>query len=284
VYVCLGEAGRALAGMFAIRNVYAATQREIDALTAFEAFAGIDGITVLHSFWRHTSFLHNMLGFRGIGFFDCMRHCCLGLSGGEKMRLPAAPGACPDAVARLFSAARLPKGSTAILSPCAHNFPALPGEFFERLAARLREIGLSVATNCGAPGEQPVAGTAPLRFPLEAAIQAAEYAGFFVGYRSGFCDLIHTARCRKLFVYPDKAYGLAKALDVFSVRQLGGGAWQGAPDGGAAAMATTDGGGAATAGSCEPPRPAGAEAQDLLEMEYSGIDETLERALDFLKK
>ena len=40
-------------------------------------------------------------------------------------------------------------------------------------------------------------------FPLEEAITICEYCGNFIGYRSGFCDLIISTKSRKVIVYPD---------------------------------------------------------------------------------
>ena len=35
---------------------------------------------------------------------------------------------------------------------------------------------------------------------------AAEYAGTFIGIRSGVCDVIREAACRKIALYPDCCY------------------------------------------------------------------------------
>jgi hypothetical protein len=417
VYVCLGGAAREVAGLFGIRRVHEATQREIDALAALEAFAGGEAgdVEVLQPFWRHTSFLHSLLGLGGAGFFDLMRHGCLGLEGGEPPRLPgaaagaalaaraaspagsvspasaepaqagaaspastislagaaapscmaspsglagtaspagaepaqagaaagglqaaakdlppqnaadtasAAPapscataalscaaspaGAGPaqsgasDAAGRLLASAGLPDGRTVILAPYANNFPAAAPEFFALLAARLKERGLSAATNCAGAGEAPVAGTPALSFPLGMAAAVLERAGGFVGYRSGFCDLASTARCRKAVVYPDKAEGLAKAVEAYSIRGLYGN-WT---DAGSRSPAARPPGGTGTDGNRSPgdaPAPAsrspgGAGAGcnphsdppanglfgDLLEIELGDAGKTAERVADFI--
>ena len=31
-----------------------------------------------------------------------------------------------------------------------------------------------------------------------------EYAGYFIGLRSGFCDIVSSAKCRKVVIYPAK--------------------------------------------------------------------------------
>lgn len=41
-----------------------------------------------------------------------------------------------------------------------------------------------------------------LKFPVEASVPYLEYAGGFIGMRSGLCDVISSAACRKLLLYP----------------------------------------------------------------------------------
>ena len=65
-----------------------------------------------------------------------------------------------------------------------------------------------MATMCHPP-EVPIKFTTPLDFPLTIANDILEYAGYFIGVRSGFCDIILNAACKKIILYPENIYGLS---------------------------------------------------------------------------
>ena len=47
----------------------------------------------------------------------------------------------------------------------------------------------------------------------------AEYMGTFIGIRSGICDVLKEARCRKVALYPDYHYSDTrwKAMDMYAL-------------------------------------------------------------------
>lgn len=47
----------------------------------------------------------------------------------------------------------------------------------------------------------------------------AQRAGTFIGIRSGLCDVIRYARCRKIALYPDYNYSDTKwkAIDMYAI-------------------------------------------------------------------
>ncbi len=46
-----------------------------------------------------------------------------------------------------------------------------------------------------------------------------EYAGTFIGIRSGLCDVIRTANCKKIALYPDYQYCDTKwkSIDMYAI-------------------------------------------------------------------
>lgn len=94
------------------------------------------------------------------------------------------------------------KGKSVILAPYAKSILQVSVVFWESLAAGLKKNGYHVYTNCNGTSELPVAGTKKIFFPLEIANSVAEYAGCFIGLRSGLCDLICCADCMKIIIYP----------------------------------------------------------------------------------
>ena len=67
--------------------------------------------------------------------------------------------------------------------------------------------------------EVPVPGTLALEIPIPELLDAVEHAGTFVGLRSGLCDVVHTARARKVHVFPDAHYSTTpyKVADFFAL-------------------------------------------------------------------
>ena len=57
-------------------------------------------------------------------------------------------------------------------------------------------------TQC-AGREKPIKGAKSFPFPLEKAEAVLDYAGYFLGLRSGFCDLICNSEAFKYVINPD---------------------------------------------------------------------------------
>ncbi|MXP75912.1 hypothetical protein GN277_11115 [Lachnospiraceae bacterium WCA-9-b2] len=49
-----------------------------------------------------------------------------------------------------------------------------------------------------------------------------ERAGTFIGIRSGMCDVIRTAKCRKIALYPDYNYCDTKwkGIDIYEISEF----------------------------------------------------------------
>ena len=91
------------------------------------------------------------------------------------------------------------EGKTVIISPDANSVTNLPIWFWNIIIKELQKMGYVVFMNCNyityyrAPNIFPLYGeSAPL----------LEYAGHFIGVRSGFCDIISSAKCKKILIYP----------------------------------------------------------------------------------
>ncbi len=116
---------------------------------------------------------------------------------------------------------QLPQHKTVILAPYAKTAARIEMQFWEHLADALKKKGYSVCTNVGTAEEVAVLGTQPLDFSLEYAKEILEIAGTFIGLRSGFCDLISQAECKKIIFYPDRIYGTNEFIDFFSLSNMG---------------------------------------------------------------
>jgi hypothetical protein len=94
----------------------------------------------------------------------------------------------------------------------------LPSAFWENVAKDHLRRDYGAYTNTTG-SEPPIRGTRPLAIPISQMLSAAEYAGTFIGIRSGLCDVLYTANCRKTVVFPDCFYSTTayKVADFFAL-------------------------------------------------------------------
>lgn len=77
-----------------------------------------------------------------------------------------------------------------MLSPYSNTLADLPNIFWDELARKLKQAGFAVCTNSDGKTEAAIEGTSSIFVPLTIAPQFIAYAGYFIGVRSGFCDVI----------------------------------------------------------------------------------------------
>ncbi|HBA50117.1 MAG TPA: hypothetical protein DCZ91_20455 [Lachnospiraceae bacterium] len=108
------------------------------------------------------------------------------------------------------------EGKAVILAPCAKSVTTLPLYIWIDIVDSFHEKGYQCYTNV-AGEEQPLPGTLPIS-PMISEIQSVvERAGIFIGIRSGLCDVLRDAFCRKIALYPDYYYSDTKwkAIDMY---------------------------------------------------------------------
>lgn len=93
------------------------------------------------------------------------------------------------------------KGKTVIIAPEANSITQLETELWNQVIVKLEEKGYAVLVNM----EENEGYCAPGYFcAYTESVPLLEYAGFFIGLRSGFCDIVSTAKCHKVVIYPAK--------------------------------------------------------------------------------
>ena len=97
-----------------------------------------------------------------------------------------------------------------ILSPYCKSIVQINLSFWEMLADEIKRLGLSVYTNCNGQSEKPIYGTKAICVPFEEVQNFVDFAGYFVGIRSGLCDFICSGNARKVVLYPD-----IKGIDIY---------------------------------------------------------------------
>lgn len=110
----------------------------------------------------------------------------------------------------------IPKGKAVILSPYAKSVTGIPAQVWEQVVTRCEEKGLRCYTNV-AGEERPLPRTEEIRPTISEVRSVVERAGYFIGIRSGLCDVLCGAKARKIALYPDYNYSDTrwKSIDIY---------------------------------------------------------------------
>ena len=177
---------------------------------------------------EHSGVVRHMAGVHDIDFMTMLR---IGLEANCGVPYEEGPWAQPvftydeEEIDAIFEEYELVPGKTVLLAPYAGKSDMwdIPMAFYTKLADKLHAAGFSVSTNASGAKELAVPGTKPLLVPYRLARPFCERAGTFIGLRSGLCDIISGARCRKVILYSNKfkTGGPCTWQEFFSLRNMG---------------------------------------------------------------
>lgn len=174
------------------------TQKEMDELVQAVLYTEEENALIVHHDRPYTNNMTTLIDAAGLKFEDMYRYGIYGLSGKEeKMR--------PERLMDFAGKEMVEQGNCIILAPYAKSVVSLPGSFWEARVAEYQDRGLQVLTNVVGE-EAPIAGSQGIQIPIEELVYAVEYAGHFAGIRSGLCEVVDTANCRKKVFFPDCWY------------------------------------------------------------------------------
>lgn len=110
------------------------------------------------------------------------------------------------------------KNCAVILSPYAKSVTALSMKIWEDIISDYQKQKFQIFTNV-AGNEKPLPGTAAISPAISEIKSVVERAGTFIGIRSGICDVLRTADCKKIALYPDYNYCDTqwKAIDMYAI-------------------------------------------------------------------
>lgn len=108
---------------------------------------------------------------------------------------------------------------TVILSPYAKSVTALKTDVWRDIIDHYKSRGYLCYTNTVGE-EEPLPDTQSISPSIAEMQSVVEYAGTFIGIRSGLCDVIREASCRKIALYPDYYYCDTKwkAIDMYALK------------------------------------------------------------------
>lgn len=209
--ILVGNGCETVAKLFGYDKITVLTQKKMDALVQALVFSGEkDALIAQHNhYYGDLSF--QVLREKFIHFSDFYRDIIY--------KLPKNTTPTPIThTESLENPEIIPQGKSIIFAPYANSIVEAPTSFWETLAEEYQNQGFQVFTNV-LPEQEPISGTEPLVLPLLQMIPAVERAGHFVGLRSGLCDIIHSAKCKKTLVFPDCYYSFTphKVADFFSL-------------------------------------------------------------------
>lgn len=217
VLVIPGKSGVNLAKDFGLKNIVCVSKDEIEALLKVYMTLGREKthLYVLHTGYLHTRIVCYLIMYKKYTWLDSYWSFLFGLDSVNEYKLPIEKRIM---VSEKYK--QIVKEKSIILSPYANTLTSLNEKFWHLLVIKLKEYGFHVFTNV-VGAEQPIAGTEKIEFGLSEANQVLEYAGTFIGLRSGFCDVIASSKCKKIILYTNEVFESIKVIDFYSLKKMG---------------------------------------------------------------
>jgi hypothetical protein len=209
--VVTGDGCGQVAELFGTEHIVTLGSAEMDAFVQSILFTREENCVIAHHDRPYTDNIIKYLDKHFLSFTDYYRYAVYGLPRDARPALPT--GNTP-----FENREQMPKGKSVILSPYAKSVVELPCKYWENIAVGYSRQGYAVYTNITGD-DSPIRGTAPISAPISQMRAAVEHAGFFIGIRNGLCDIITTARCRKIVIFPDCFYSTTpyKVEDFFAL-------------------------------------------------------------------
>ncbi len=210
--VCVAGAACAKAvSLFDDCPVEVMQQKELDAAIQAELYTQDENAFIAHQDRPYVVHLSRALYRKKIPLEKIYR---CGVFGLPEETEPAVPKHWKD----FTDLKMIEKDHAVILSPYAKSVTALPMKMWDAIISDYKKQGFQIFTNI-AGEEKPLPGTAAVSPEISEMKSVVERAGTFIGIRSGICDVIRTADCRKIALYPDYNYCDTqwKAIDIYAI-------------------------------------------------------------------
>ena len=203
VFCVLNNSCKKVAQLFDIQNIEIISEKEKDQMIRSWEFLGSHVVNIkplLYWGWRSKRYLYSD-DYPDITFSEMFKYDVYELDSKVEFEHPMIDRKS-DFAERFFLGYGAEKGRTVVLAPYAGSFISdINEKKWIELVQHFKRNGFSVFTNCYGDKEQPLDGTIPICFPYNEAVNVLEYAGYFVGIRSGLCDVISSANCHMVIIY-----------------------------------------------------------------------------------
>lgn len=198
VIFIVGGACAQVARMFGAGQIEILTQREMDEQIQAVLYTGDSSAFIAHHDRPYVQTVYRALYIKKLTLEELYR---CGVFGLQENSVPYKP----NYLEPYPQSDRIPRGRSVILSPYAKSVTNISGSYWRQVIAYFRNQGYELYTNV-AGDEEPLEGTLRLAVPLSQIQSVVERAGVFVGLRSGLCDVLKWADCKKIALYPDVYY------------------------------------------------------------------------------
>lgn len=215
--VCVvGNACKKVAKLFNITDVEVESfpQKDLDSMVQASLAHGIRESFIAHQDRPYVVNLHKALQYECIPL-EMIYRC--GIFGLDKSAAPVTPDNWKD----YQDIQSIPQGKAVIISPYAKSVTSLPESLWDKIINKFCSSGYQVYTNVSG-NEMPLEGTLPISPDISEMKSVVERAGTFIGIRSGMCDVLRTAKGRKIALFPDYNYGNTKwkAIDMYRLEEF----------------------------------------------------------------
>ena len=208
----IGDACGQVARLFGAAHVEVLTQKDMDEMIQAALYMEDEATFIPHQDRPYVVNLSKALYIKKIPLEQI--YCCgvFGLPSSTKPVLPSQLGT-------YGKLEEIEKGRSVIFSPYAKSVTALKKEIWEQIVGDFQRMGYSCYTNVIGE-EEPLEGTLGISPSIDQVQSVVEWAGIFVGIRSGLCDVIREASCRKVALYPDYNYCDTKwkAIEMYGLK------------------------------------------------------------------
>lgn len=220
VVVVIGEKCKKVCELFSLKEVISLDKYDVDCLIDAWQFLGSDEMLIkplLYWGWRCKRYLYAD-DYPQISFNEMFLYDVFDLRD-VNIKLPNISG-MGKSIDKIFSDYNLIRGRTILLAPYAGSFVSeVNVEIWKRITDILVNKGYTVCTNCFGKDELPVDGTKGLALSYGDCINFLNYAGGFIGIRSGLCDIISSSSAKQLIIY-ECGINAAK-YEYFSLNKMG---------------------------------------------------------------
>ncbi len=159
---------------------------------------------ILHPEYFFPKSFYSLIGYKGITLNDVYK-LMLNLPIQTKNEKPILNQIHLVAAYTKYNLYNPERNQSVLLSPHANSFVenTIAFEFWQKLTEELNLMDYRVLINSNKQPFIDIKHVVPVDFSLTEAIPFVEHCEFFIGVRSGFCDLISTAKTKKIIIYPD---------------------------------------------------------------------------------
>lgn len=225
VFLVISKPCEKVAHLFDIKNIVVLKKKEESCylIRYYMLCREKVNLKILNDAWGqiHTNTVEWFRGYKGLEFTELFRKFVFDLPDEAKPRHPIWKDIDKE-LGEAFENLGLEPGNTVILSPYSNTLADLPQVFWKELAGELKRKGLTICTNSSGETEPAVEGTVPVFFPLNQAPQWVEKAGYFIGIRSGFCDVVSGTKAKKVILYGrQERFFNASSYEYFNLKDMG---------------------------------------------------------------